>query len=57
MPQDYAEAGKWYRKSADQGYAQAENNLGILYYYGQGVAKDYTEAAKWYRKAAEGKDS
>jgi len=26
--QDYAEAAKWFRKAADQGYAQAQNNLG-----------------------------
>ena len=25
MPQDYAEAAKWYRKAADQGFAQAHS--------------------------------
>ncbi len=29
--QDLAEAARWYRKAADQGYAEAENNLGFLY--------------------------
>jgi Sel1 repeat len=27
VPQDYAEATRWYRKAADQGYAIAQNNL------------------------------
>ncbi len=53
VPQDYAEAVKWYRKAAEQGNASAQHNLGVCYYNGQGVAQDYAEAAKWYRKAAE----
>ena len=44
---------KWYRKAAEQGHADAQNNLGLCYQYGKGVAKDYAEAVKWYRKAAE----
>ena len=50
---DYTEAVKWYRKAAEQGYANAQNNLGNCYYYGRGVTQDYYEAVKWYRKAAE----
>ncbi len=38
---------------ADQGHANAQYNLGLKYYNGQGVNKDYAEAVKWYRKAAE----
>ena len=53
MGQDYVEAAKWYRKAADQGYAPAQFNLGVMYDNGEGVAQDYTEAAKWYRKAAD----
>ena len=52
VPQDYAEAAKWYRKAADQGYAAAQSDLGYLYANGQGVAEDYAEAVKWYRLAA-----
>ena len=44
---------KWYRKAAEQGYAAAQNNLGVAYEYGWGVPKNYAEAVKWYRKAAE----
>jgi TPR repeat protein len=51
VPQDYAEAAKWYRKAAEQGYAEAQFNLGTMYDVGRGVRQDYAEAAKWYRKA------
>ena len=43
----------WYRKSADQGYADAQNALAFRYYKGEGVQKDFTEAVKWWQKAAE----
>ena len=51
--QDYAEAVKWYRKAAEQGFAGAQLNLGLCYYNGDGVERDYDEAMKWIRKAAE----
>jgi len=51
-PKDYAEAMK-YRKSADQGDAAAQYELGTMYENGHGVPKDYAEAMKWYRKAAD----
>jgi TPR repeat protein len=50
VPQDYAEAMKWYREAAEQGLAQAQHNLGVMYDQGQGVPQDYAEAMKWYRK-------
>ena len=53
VPQDDAEAVKWYRKAAEQGSASAQYNLGLLYGAGQGVPQDYAEAVKWYRKPAE----
>ena len=37
----------------EEGDAQAQFNLGIKYYNGQGVKKDHAEAVSWYRKAAE----
>ena len=54
---DQTEAAKWYRKAAEQGFADAQRNLGDSYYDGEGVPQDYTEAAKWYRKAAEQGDA
>jgi len=53
VAKDEVEAVKWYRKAADQGYAAAQFNLGLMYEYGRGVAKDEVEAVKWYRKAAD----
>ena len=41
------------RRSAEQGYADAQFNLGLAYYRGEGVSQDYTQAVSWYRKAAE----
>jgi len=51
--QDYAEAVKWYRKAADQDYADAQFELARCYETGNGVRRNYAEAAKWYRLAAE----
>jgi uncharacterized protein len=51
--QDYAEAIKWSRLAANQGYADAQFNLGIAYANGQGVPKDYAEGAMWLRRAAD----
>lgn len=51
MRQDYVEAAKWYKKSAEQNNAKAQNSLGSLYQFGLGVKLDYTEAARWYQKA------
>jgi uncharacterized protein len=53
VPQDYAEAAKWFRKAAEQGFAPAQYNLGIAYQVGKGVPRDYAETIKWYLKAAE----
>ena len=52
VSKDYSEAVKWYRKAAEQGDAEAQNNLGQMYRNGYGVSKDYSEAVKWFRKSA-----
>lgn len=44
VPQDKAEAVRWYRLAADQGDAQAQNNLGIMYALGEGVLQDNVQA-------------
>jgi uncharacterized protein len=53
VPQNYAEAARWYRKLADKGYTSGYDKLGRMYYLGRGVPQNYTEAARWYRKAAD----
>ncbi len=37
VPQDDAEAVRWYRLAADQGYASAQGNLGSMYSTGTSV--------------------
>ena len=50
---DYATAMKEWLPLAEQGYAGAQYNLGLMYDNGYGVVQDYAEAVKWYRLAAE----
>jgi TPR repeat protein len=57
VPQDYAEALKWYQLSANQGYANAMATIGWFYREGNGVAKDFNQSLSWYQKAAEGGDA
>ena len=53
VPQDDAEAARWYRPAAEQGVAEAQYNLGVMYRNGEGVPQDYAEAARYNRMAAE----
>jgi len=47
------EGVKWILKSANQGYADAQYDIGHKYYFGQsGVEKNIKESAKWFKKAA-----
>ena len=56
VPQDYAEAARWFRLSADQGYAAAQSALGYCYANGLGILQDHAEARKWYHLAADNGD-
>lgn len=51
--QNYDEAIKWFRKAAEQGYAAALNELGGMYYYGEGTETDYKKAFSYYLQSAE----
>ena len=53
VPEDDVEAVKWCRLAAEQGLAEAQVNLGVMYDNGEGVPEDDAEAARWYRMAAE----
>ncbi len=44
---------KEFRAAAEQGNAEAQYNLAMIYDRGIGVKNDDGEALKWYRKAAE----
>ena len=50
---DDAVAEKRYRTAAERGFAEAQNNLGLMCALGRGVSQDDAEAVKWFRKAAE----
>jgi len=53
VPQDYKEAVKWYKLSAEQGNATAPFGLGLIYEEGGwGVLKDNIMAHMWYSIAA-----
>src|ERR1700751_4216115 len=49
---DYATAFRLWRPFADQGNANAQVNLGLMYAKGQGTPQNYAEALKWFRLAA-----
>jgi len=53
VPQDDAEAVRWYRLAAEQGYVNAQTSFGFMYANGRGVPQDDAEAVRWYRLAAE----
>lgn len=51
--QTFAEAVRWYQRSASKGFAQAQYRLGTLYERGLGVGRDFERARVWYGRAAE----
>ena len=53
VPQDGAEALRWFTLAAEQGYARGQSGLGLMYARGQGVPQDNAEAERWFRLAAE----
>jgi hypothetical protein len=54
VPQDYSQAVFWFRKAAEQGEADAQFWLGVLYESGTGLPQDYAEAYFWFDVAAAG---
>jgi TPR repeat protein len=70
VPQDYAEAARWFQLAAEHSYTFhqyewpnewncwpnifAQYLLGEMHERGEGFPQDYLEAARWYRKAADG---
>ena len=55
LPAAYSEARSFSdtKIAAEKGDSDAQLNLGVMYFKGQGTPQDYGEALKWYRKAAE----
>lgn len=53
VPGDFAEAAKWYRLSADKGFAPAQYRLANLLEKGTGVPRDIAAAKALYQQAAD----
>lgn len=48
-----SEAYYYFKNAAELEYVPAMQELGVLYYTGNGVPQNYPEAISWYKKAAE----
>ena len=48
---DKKQAFYWYKKSAEQGHAEAQYTLGVMSYNGDGILTDKKQAAFWIRKS------
>jgi hypothetical protein len=54
VEQDWREAAKWYKLSAEQGHSLAQQFLGeLLFKGGHGLKQNYGASAKWSRMAAD----
>ncbi len=42
----------WFRKAANQGYADAQHSLGVCYFLGNGIKENKEKAKEWFEKAA-----
>ena len=54
---NYQAAAASFMRSAQQGDARAQYNLGVMYANGEGVRQDDAEAVRWWRLAAEQGDA
>ena len=54
LPVDFSQADKIteLQAQAEQGVAEAQHDLGLLYQQGRGVPQDHRKAVTWFRKAA-----
>ena len=53
VAQSTFDAIEGYWKAAEQGDADAQDALGVCYYYGRGIEKDFQRAFELFEKAAE----
>ena len=55
VKQDYFKAVEWYQKAAEQGYAEAQFTLGLMYFAGLVVKQDYSKAKEYFGLACDNK--
>ena len=53
LREDFETALEFWHPLAKQGNAEAQNMLGFMYRYGQGVKQDFEQARSWYRLSAD----
>ena len=53
VAQNDAKAFEWFLKAAEQGFVDAQNNLGLMYLNGRGITQSDAKAFEWLLKAAE----
>ena len=51
--EDYETSHNLILPLAEKGFAQAQYNLGVMYFNGKGVVKNYSNAIKWWNLAAD----
>jgi len=49
---DIIEAYNWFSKAAEQGHAQAQFNMGVIFSTGRGASNDFEKSIEWFTKAA-----
>ena len=54
---NWADAGAWTRKAAENGFAPAQTHLGLFYVKGDGVPRDAEAGARWFERAAQQVDA
>jgi TPR repeat protein len=52
VPQDAAEAARWYERAAEAGHTGAQNEIGYFYEAGIGVPVNMERSAHWFQRSA-----
>ena len=52
VEQDFTKAANWFKRLAEQDFAQAQLTLGLMYIRGEGVERDDAKAVEWLKEAA-----
>ena len=51
--QSYTAAARWFQLAADQNFALAQHNLGVMYHAGEGFKQSDSEALRFFQLAAD----